>query len=141
MTFDPFASRTEASRERALRNLRAKLRAGAAVVQAQVSFELESLRPFAEVVKSEHPQVEIWPMLMPVETVAAALRVSRRLQVPLPPALVDRLERFGSQAGWEHASTFARGVADSDLFAGVTLMTPIDPSAAFERRLREALAL
>jgi 5,10-methylenetetrahydrofolate reductase len=125
--------------ERVLSNLRAKLDAGARRVQTQVTFDLESLRPFAETIRRDYPGVAIVPMLMPVLTSRAAVRLSRRLAIPLPPALLHRLEAFGNEAGWEHFRDFATAVLQSPLFDGLAIMTPVDPTAAFATRLRSEL--
>lgn len=122
---------------RVLANLLRKLEAGADAVQTQVTFDLASLQPFALEVKSQHPGVSVTPMLMPVLSARAAVRLSRRLAVPLPASLLHRLERFGAEAGWEHFETFARAIAESSLYDGLAIMTPIDPDEAFVARLRE----
>ncbi len=126
--------------ERVLSNLRAKLDAGAHGVQTQVTFDLESLRPFAEAIRESHRDVLLTPMLMPVLSARAAVRLSRRLSIPLPPALVDRLETFGPEVGWDHFREFGSAVAASPLYDGLAVMTPIDPDASFSARLREGLA-
>ncbi len=136
VSLNPFAAQGPKTRARVLANLDAKLRSGAEAVQTQVSFDLEALRPYAEAVKADHPSVRVVPMLMPALSTRAAVRISRRLGVPLPAALLSRLERYGAEAGWEHFESFARAVADSALFDGLAVMTPIDPTPAFAARLR-----
>lgn len=135
VTLNPFGPR-----ERVLSNLRAKLDAGAHGVQTQVTFDLFSLAPFADTIRAEHPRVTVTPMLMPTLSTRAAVRLSRRLAIPLPPGLLDRLERFGADAGWEHFASFARAIARSPLYDGLAVMTPIDPDPTFCARLREELA-
>ena len=125
---------------RVFENLHAKLEAGARAVQTQVTFDLESLRPFAERIASEHPGVALTPMLMPVLSARAAVRLSRRLAIPLPAGLLHRLEVFGEDAGWDHFREFASAVVRSGLYDGLAVMTPIDPSPAFGERLRETLS-
>ena len=125
---------------RVLSNLRAKLDAGARAVQTQVSFDLESLQPFAEAIRRSHPGVSLTPMGMPVLSTRAAIRVSRRLAIPLPPLLLDRLDRLGPRAGWEHFGRFAAAVAADPLYDGLAVMTPIDPDADFCARMREILS-
>lgn len=139
VSLNPFAASDAGGRRRVLANLEAKLDAGASAVQTQVSFDLESLRPWAEALKARRPGLEVVPMLMPVESVHAALRVARRLGIPLPAALVARLDRLGADAGWEHFESFARAVADSPLYDGLAVMTPIDPAPAWAARLRALL--
>ena len=126
--------------ERVLSNLRAKLDAGAHGVQTQVTFDLESLRPFAEAIRESHPAVRVTPMLMPVLSARAAVRLSRRLAIPLPPALLDRLETFGSEAGWDHFQAFASAAGENPLYDGLAVMTPIDPDESFSARMREVLS-
>ncbi len=139
VTANPFAVHGAVGRSRALANLDAKIDAGATRVQMQVSFDLESLRPFAEHLKDRTPEVSIVPMAMPVLSPAAALRLSRRLGVPIPAALIHRLERIGCEAGWEHFGSFARAVAESPLYDGLAIMTPIDPKPTHAARLRASL--
>jgi 5,10-methylenetetrahydrofolate reductase len=140
VSLNPFAATTRRLRERVIANLAAKLEAGAQGVQIQVSFDLECLRPFAEDVKARRPDVAITPMLMPVESARAAVRLSRRLGVPLPAALLHRLECFGADAGWEHFEAFARAIDESPLYDGLAVMTPIDPGREYASRLRTVLA-
>jgi len=125
---------------RTLDNLRAKLDAGARAVQTQVTFDLASLQPFAEWVAREHPGVGVTPMLMPVLSPRAAVRLARRLSIPLPAGLVHRLEAFGPEAGWDHFREFSAAVARSPLYAGLAVMMPIDPEPDFSARLRATLA-
>jgi 5,10-methylenetetrahydrofolate reductase len=120
-------------------NLDAKLSAGAQGVQTQVTFDLNSLAGHAEKIKTHHPDVSITPMGMPVLSVRSAVRLSRRLAIPLPPALLQRLEAAGPDAGWEHFASFARAVARSPLYEGLAVMTPIDPDPEFGARLRAVL--
>jgi 5,10-methylenetetrahydrofolate reductase len=138
VTFNHHVARALGAR-RALENLDGKLEAGALGVQTQVTFELESLGGFAEGILARHPQVAVTPMLMPVLSTRAAIRLSRRLSIPLPGMLLHRLEAFGAEAGWEHFRTFAAAVARSPLYDGLAIMTPIDPDEAFAARLRSVL--
>lgn len=121
-----------------LDNLWLKLEAGARGVQTQVVFDLEALQPLAQEVKRRHPDVSISPMLMPVLSSQAALRVSRRLGVAVPMALLEDLETRGEEAGWRHFECLVRQIENSALYSGLALMTPIDPSAGFLARLRAA---
>jgi len=123
-------------RRRALGNLIGKLESGAHAVQTQVTFDLASLEPFALEIKSRHPKVGIIPMLMPVLSARAGVRLSRRLAIPLPARLLQRLESFGAEAGWDHFETFARAIAENPLYDGLAIMAPIDPDEAFVARLR-----
>jgi len=120
---------------RALRNLRPKLAAGADRVQTQLTFDLDSLRPFADRLKSERPALGIVPMLMPTLSACAATRLCRRLSIPIPRALVERLARHGAAAGWEHFEGMLAEIAHGPLYAGVALMTPMDPDADYANRL------
>lgn len=126
-------------RDRVLANLLPKLAAGARAVQTQVTFDLESLRPFAEEVVRRFPEVSVAPMLLPVLSPRAALRVSRRLGVPVPAALMHRLEVLGEHAGWEHFDMLLGEIARNPLYRGVALMTPMDPRPEFLSRLRSVV--
>lgn len=123
-------------RRQALGNLIGKLEAGAHAVQTQVTFDLTSLEPFALEIKSRYPDVGITPMLMPVLSARAGVRLSRRLAIPLPARLLQRLESFGAEAGWDHFESFARAIAENPLYDGLAIMTPIDPDDAFVAKLR-----
>jgi 5,10-methylenetetrahydrofolate reductase len=125
--------------DRVFANLAGKLDAGAQGVQTQVTFDLASLDGYAELILSRWPDVRITPMLMPVLSARAAVRLSRRLAIPLPAALMHRLELFGADAGWEHFAAFARAIAASPLYHGLAVMTPIDPDPGFARDLRVVL--
>jgi 5,10-methylenetetrahydrofolate reductase len=127
-------------RRDALANLWPKLAAGACGVQTQVTFDLESLRGAAEEIARRHPHVALTPMLLPVLSPSTAVRVSRRLGVPVPPSLFARLEAIGEDAGWEHFAGLVGAIRRSPLYRGIAVMTPIDPSPAFLARLRAALA-
>ena len=128
------------SLERALPNLWRKLEAGADFVQTQVAFDLVPLRGVAARIARRHPGVAVLPMLLPVLSPGAALRATRRLGIPLDQALHESLERDGETAGWRALEEQLRTVRGPDAFAGVALMTPMDPSEAFAARLRAALA-
>ena len=138
--FDPLLLADAERQARALRNLRRKLEAGARTVQTQVCFDLAPLDPVAAVLRAEHPGVEIWPMLVPVESPEAARRVSQRLGVPLPGALLDALARRGAEAGWAHFETLVRRIDESPLYAGATLMMPVEPDPELAARVTRALA-
>lgn len=124
---------------RVVANLAGKLDAGAHGVQTQVTFDLVSLGAYAELIKARWPEVAITPMLMPVLSARSAVRLSRRLAIPLPAGLLHRLEVFGADAGWEHFEAFAQAIADSPLYDGLAVMTPIDPDPHFAARLRSVL--
>lgn len=121
---------------RARENLWRKVDAGADFVQTQVTFDLRGLRPIAATLHARHPGVAIVPMLLPVVSPDAALRVARRLGIPLDQTLHHDLERRGAEAGWEaFARRFDEIQADPG-FAGVAIMTPIDPAPDYLARLR-----
>ena len=126
---------------RVIANLAHKLDAGAHGVQTQVTFDLVSLEAYAALIRERWPGVSITPMLMPVLSARAAVRLSRRLAIPLPASLLHRLELFGADAGWEHFGAFARAIACSSLFDGLAVMTPIDPDSNFAARLVANLAV
>ena len=125
--------------DRALPNLWRKLEAGADLVQTQVCFDLATLRPIATSAARRFPGVAILPMLLPVLSDASARRASRRLGIPLDQALHHALEREGAAAGWRALTDQLAEVAGSAVYAGVALMTPIDPTPAYAHRLREAV--
>ncbi len=127
------------SPSRVMRNLLPKLEAGADSVQTQLTFELDALRPYAESAKKEHPDLEITPMLLPVLSLKAALQLSRRLSVAIPPELLRGLAREGEEAGWRHFARLVAAIRDSPLFDGVALMTPMDMDDDFAIRMASAI--
>jgi 5,10-methylenetetrahydrofolate reductase len=135
VTLNPFVATDARSRARVLANLEAKLSAGARGVQLQLCFDVAALAPFADWVRQRAPQARITAMAMPVLSRDAALRLSRRIGVPLPDGLASRLDRFGSEAGWAHFERQAREIAESPLFDGLALMMPVDPDPLFVKRL------
>jgi 5,10-methylenetetrahydrofolate reductase len=129
------------SADRVMRNLLPKLEAGANAVQTQLTFELDTLRRFAEALKADRPDLVITPMLLPVLSLKAALRLSHRLSISIPSELMQGLARHGTEAGWEHFSRLVAAIRDSPLFDGVALMTPMDMDDGFATRLAGAIAL
>jgi 5,10-methylenetetrahydrofolate reductase len=125
-------------RDRVLPNLWGKLEAGASAVQTQIAFDLEALQPFAAAVKYRYPHVAVAPMLMPVTSPEAARRIAHRLSIPVPRALVAALAREGEDAGWRYFAGLLAAIDASSLYDGVAIMTPIDPTPDFARRLRES---
>ena len=126
--------------DRAMRNLLPKLEAGANAVQTQVTFELDGLRPFAETLKADRPDLAITPMVMPVLSAVSAMRLSHRLSISIPPELAEALARDGAEAGWEHFAQLVAAIGASPLFDGVAVMTPMDMDGSFAARLGRAIA-
>ncbi|HXX47578.1 MAG TPA: methylenetetrahydrofolate reductase [Myxococcota bacterium] len=128
-------------RERVLARLWPKLEAGAAFVQTQPVFELAALAPLAEAVRRRAPRVEIVPMLIPLLSSAAAEALSQRLRLPVPEALLRRLESGGEVAGWSALASLARELTHSGLADSLAVMTlDADPPKPFGERLAAALA-
>jgi len=125
--------------DRVMRNLLPKLEAGANAVQTQVTFELNTLRPFAEALKAGRPGLVVTPMLMPVLSVESARRVAHRLSISLPPGMQASLARNGAEAGWEHFGRLVMAVDESPLYDGVAVMTPMDMDSPFAMQLGRAL--
>jgi 5,10-methylenetetrahydrofolate reductase len=127
-------------RRRVLENLLPKLRAGASYVQTQLLFDLATLVPFAEEVKAHAPLTRIVPMVMPLLSLDAALRLRERIGIPLPPALLAHLEAEGEPGGWAALRETVRALRASPLVDGVAVMTlEADPPSAVGRMLRAIL--
>jgi 5,10-methylenetetrahydrofolate reductase len=128
--------------ERVLANLWPKLEAGADFVQTQPVFFAASLHGVAERIRARAPRVEILPMVIPLVSAAAAEKLALRLRVPLGDALVARLARGGSEAGW---TIFAETISElqaSALADGIALMTlEMDPPAEVGERVLRAVRL
>jgi methylenetetrahydrofolate reductase (NADH) len=134
VTADPYADR-----ERMLAQLWPKLEGGEAFVQTQPVFEASALAPL-EAVRLRAPQVRIQPMLIPLLSVGAAVRLGERLRVPLPARLLEGLEREGEPFGWRAFAELVRALAGSGLCDSLALMTQeADPPKAFTDRLVAAL--
>jgi 5,10-methylenetetrahydrofolate reductase len=115
-------------RDRVLRNLTAKLDAGARFVQTQPVFEWDAFVSLAREIRAHAPDVSIVAMLMP--TTRGADQVARRLGVSLP-----------GRRGWEPFRELLAALRESPLADGVAILTPtIDPDTAFAEALRAALA-
>jgi len=125
-------------RERVLANLWPKLEAGATRVQTQVTFELETLEPFAEEICERFPSVQLVPMILPVLSPEAAIRAAKRLGIVFPADEIGRLARGGADSGWASFRALAAAIAKDPLYAGAAIMTPIDPSPVFLSRLRDS---
>lgn len=128
------------SADRVMRNLLPKLEAGANAVQTQVTFELDSLREFAESLKADRPELMITPMVLPVLSLEAALSLSRRLSISIASEFLQELARDGAEAGWQHFSRLAKEIATDPHFFGLAVMTPMDMDEAFATRLADVLS-
>ena len=118
-----------------LRNLLPKLHAGANYVQTQPVFDLETVRPLAEAVKSANPKVHVVAMVMPLLTPDAAARVGARLGITLRKDLAA-VEAFA----WQHFDETVAALAASPLVDGLAVMTfEMDPPASVGLRIVEAL--
>jgi|SRR5579884_866622 5,10-methylenetetrahydrofolate reductase len=129
-----------ADRRAALRNLVAKLEAGAAFVQTQPVFEPAELQPLIEQVRTTAPQTRIVPMVMPLLSFKMAAALGARLGMRLPAPLVRRLEQGGEEAGWKTFSETLAALIQPGWADGVAVMTfEPDPPAATGHRIRAAL--
>ena len=109
--------------DKAWRNLEGKISAGARYVQTQPVFDADDLAPFAERLKSAHPDVCLVPMVMPLATLAAANAIQERLQIGLPEKLTGYLEHNDAESAWAMFSETLATLRDSPLYAGVAVMT------------------
>ena len=109
--------------DKARRNLEGKISAGARYVQTQPVFDADDLAPFAERLKSAHPDVCLVPMVMPLATLAAANAIQERLQIGLPEKLTGYLEHNDAESAWAMFSATLAILRDSPLYAGVAVMT------------------
>lgn len=123
----------------ALRNLRAKLAAGASFVQTQPAFDLESLRAAAEAIRASSPDVAIVAMVMPIVSPEAAEKIESRLGVRLPAGLWACL-REGPAAAWACFEETVAALSQSGLVDGLAVMTfEMDPGPAVGERVVAAL--
>lgn len=128
-------------RERVLRNLLPKLDAGARYVQTQPVFDPRVLDPFVGPLHARVPHTGLVAMVMPLLSLDDALRLRARIGVPIPDALLARLEAGGEPAGWDaFAETLEalRAHGGVDGLAVMTQMADSPPSVGL--RLRALLA-
>lgn len=127
-------------RDRVLANLLPKLRAGAALVQTNPVFRAEALRPLAEEILARAPNTRVVPMVMPVTSLATAARIRDRLGIPIPGALLERLESGGAVSAWAAFAELLAELADSAWAHGVAVMTPeMDPPEGAGERIAAAI--
>lgn len=127
-------------RERVLANLLPKLRAGATLVQTNPVFALETLRPLAVEILAHAPRTRVVPMVMPLTSRAGAERIQQRLGIPIPAALLARLERGGEVAAWADFRELLEDLVACPWAHGVAIMTPeVDPPEGTGERIAEAL--
>lgn len=129
-----------APRERALRNLGAKLEAGAHFVQTQPVMAPDDVESLAATFRREWPEVPLLPMLMPLASRAEAERMGARLGIPVPDATLAALARGGAQSGWALFETTLRALRATEGVEGVALMTQrADPDRETVERIATAL--
>jgi len=109
-------------RDRVLANLLPKLRAGAHFVQTNPVLELASFATLARSIREAAPGVKIVPMVMPLPSRAAAVRIGERLGVALPPDTLARTAD-GATGGWELFAETLEALLGSGLADGLAVMT------------------
>lgn len=126
--------------ERVLRSLLPKLHAGASFVQTQPVFDQAPYLSLVSLLKSAQSEVYVLPMLMPLLSREAALRLVSRIGARVPPRQLERLELGGAGAGWTAFARTLAGLYDSSLADGVAVMTlELDPPEDFAARLEGEL--
>jgi homocysteine S-methyltransferase len=134
-TLNPYSRR-----ERTLANLLRKLDAGASYVQTQPIFDARVLEPWGEAIRAHTPRVRIVPMVIPLRSSVEARRLGARTGAVLPPALLDRLDAHGAEAGWAALSETLHALRASPFADGVAVMTlRADPTPDTAARLRALL--
>lgn len=118
-TFNQYAPDSAA----AMRNLWPKLKAGASYVQTQPVFDLETLRPSAEAVKSTSPGTALVAMVMPLLTIGAAEKLEMRIGMRLPEALRGRLAGGQVEDAWAAFDETLAALSESPLVDAIAIMT------------------
>ena len=118
-TFNQYAPDSAA----AMRNLWPKLKAGASYVQTQPVFDLETLRPSAEAVKSTSPGTALVAMVMPLLTIGAAEKLETRIGMRLPEALRGRLAGGQVEDAWAAFDETLAALSESPLVDAIAIMT------------------
>jgi 5,10-methylenetetrahydrofolate reductase len=125
-----------------LRNLLAKLDAGATYVQTQPVFDVEQLRPFVEAVREHHPGVAIVTMAMPLLAPEAATKIESRLGIRLPATVHERIAA-GPDSAWAAFDELIAELISCGLVDGLAIMTfemdaPPETGARIVEALRKA---
>ena len=118
-TFNQYAPDSAA----AMRNLWPKLKAGASYVQTQPVFDLETLRPSAEAIKSASPDAALVAMVMPLLTIGAAEKLETRIGMRLPEALRGRLAGGQVEDAWAAFDETLAALSESPLVDAIAIMT------------------
>lgn len=118
-TFNQYAPDSAA----AMRNLWPKLKAGASYVQTQPVFDLETLRPSAEAIKSASPDAALVAMVMPLLTIGAAEKLEMRIGMRLPEALRGRLAGGQVEDAWAAFDETLAALSESSLVDAIAIMT------------------
>ena len=118
-TFNQYAPDSAA----AMRNLWPKLKAGASYVQTQPVFDLETLRPSAEAIKSASPDAALVAMVMPLLTIGAAEKLEMRIGMRLPEALRGRLAGGQVEDAWAAFDETLAALSESPLVDAIAIMT------------------
>jgi methylenetetrahydrofolate reductase (NADPH) len=133
-TFNPYVATGGA----ALRNLAAKVRAGAGYVQTQPLFNVAAVEPQLEQVRALAPDLKVVAMAMPLLDEASATRISVRLGIRLPDTI---LRAAGHGGGWQTFAATLAAMVQSPLIDGVAIMTfEMDPSPETGAQIVDALA-
>jgi homocysteine S-methyltransferase len=122
-----------------LRNLTAKILAGASYIQTQPVFSVPSFESALEPVRSAHPEVRIVPMVMPLLDAGAASRVGSRLGISLGEEFTRHIAAGPAQMWRLFFETVdrLRASANAD---GLAIMTfEPDPDEATSSNIVEAL--
>lgn len=123
----------------ALRNLAAKLEAGAAYVQTQPVFDVPTFVAAARRVLAVAPGVRIVPMVMPLLSSDAMDRIGERLQIPFPDELRRRIAS-GPAAAWGAFADLLSELRATGLAHGLAVMTfETDPPAEDGARIVAAI--
>lgn len=135
-TFNQYAPDAAA----ALRNLLPKLHAGATYVQTQPVFDLESLRPAAEALKSAAPGTGVVAMVMPLLTLGAAEKLEARIGMRLPERLRGRLASGAMEDAWAAFDETLATLSESPLVDAIAIMTlEMDAPEGIGPRIVQAL--
>ncbi len=123
-----------------LRNLAAKLRAGATYVQTQPAFDAPPIEHYADAIAGESPQVRVVAMAMPLLTLEAGERIEERIGIRLPVALRKVLATGDEAAAWKAFTATLKDLVASPAIHGLAIMTfEMDASPETGTRICEAL--
>jgi 5,10-methylenetetrahydrofolate reductase len=120
----------------AMRNLCAKLEAGASYVQTQPIFDVTALQPTVSALRDRFPGARVVGMVMPLRSAAQAEGIGARLAIPPPSDFAGESE----EESWAAFGRLLAELAASRIVDGLAVMTfEMDPAPESGAHICQAL--